>query len=184
MGDLDQRQRAAGELGGDAAHQFLVRMVRTGEIERRFAELDFKRVEEAEEHPGQHQHQQGGVAGNVIHRKTLGGHIHADRGQQNHRFVGHDLDQLALRPDEAVGRTRLVGSEHEEDRRQGQRENDQQQVRPREEQRAGEDHQQQEEPDVDVLRLPDDDVLLLPQLQDVIQAAGEWAAPGAPACGR
>ena len=167
--NLDHRQCAAGELGGDAAHQFLVGMVRAGQIERRFAELDFERVEEAEKNPRQRQHEQRGMAGNFIHGKTFGDHVHPDGRQQYHRFIGHHLDQLAFRADEAVRRTGLVGAEHEENGRERQREDHQQQIRSAKEQPAGEDRQQQKEKNVVVLRAADDDILLLQELQHVVE---------------
>ena len=51
------------------------------------------------------------------------------------RLVGHHLDQLALGADEAVGGAGLVGAQDEEDARQGQGEDDEQQVPAGEEQR-------------------------------------------------
>jgi len=69
--DFDQGSVRPEKLGGDAAHQFLVGVVRAGQVKRRFAELDFERVEETEENSRQHQHQQRGMAGNSIHGKNF-----------------------------------------------------------------------------------------------------------------
>ena len=102
-----------------------------------------------------------------MHVEASRGHVHADRGEQHHRLVGHHLQQLALGADEAVRGARLVGPEDEKDRGQRQGEHDQQQVRAGEEQAAGEDHEDQEEEDVVILGAANDDVLLVPELPDV-----------------
>ena len=153
--------------------------MRGGEIEGGFPELDFQRVKEPEENARQGQHQQRGMPRDVMDVKAVGDHIHADRREEDHRLVGHYLDQLAFRADEAVWRAGLVPAQHQEDRRQRQRENDQQQVRPGEEQRAGENHQQQEEKDIEVLRAPHDDGLLPAQLEDIVKRLEDGRAlPG------
>ena len=171
VGDFDHGQPAAGELGGDALDQFLVRMVRAGEIERRFPKLDFQRVEEAQEHPrqgqGQHLVLAAAPIGDIAHIEAARHHVHAHRRQHHHRLVGHHLQQLALRPNEAVGRAGFVSAQHEEDRSQRQREDHQQQVEPGKEERAGEDHHQQKEKDVKVLGAPHHDGLLVPELDDI-----------------
>ena len=66
MRDFDQRQRPAGELRGDAAHQLLVSVVGAGQVEGRLAEFDFERVEEAQEDSRQRQDQQSGVVGDLF----------------------------------------------------------------------------------------------------------------------
>ena len=57
MGDLDERERRAGELGRDAADDLLMGMMGHGEVEGRFPELDGEDIEKAGKNPGKVEYQ-------------------------------------------------------------------------------------------------------------------------------
>ncbi len=177
MRDLDERQRAARELGGDPPDDLLVRVVRRGKVERALAQLENEDDHEPDEKARQREHEQARGTGDIHDDEAARHQVHPHRGQQHHGLVGHHEDQLPFRADEAVRGACLVGAQDEEDARQREGEYREKQVAAGEEQDRGEDHEDEEEIHVEVLRSPHDDGFLAEQLCHVVEGLQEGRAP-------
>ena len=176
MRDLDQGQRGAGELGGQALDQLLVAVVRGREVEGRLAQLDGEDEEDADQHAGQPDHRLPAGLDQVVDVEAAGDVKEAEGAEDQHRLAGQHLHQLALGADVAVRAVGRVGAEDQEDAADGEGEDGQQEVATGEEDAAGGYGEDQEAEDVEVLLEIDRQVALLQQLGDIPEGLGDRRA--------
>src|SRR5208337_937303 len=167
VGDLDPAKRGAGELRCHTLDNLLVGMVGHRDIERGLPELDSQHVEETEEDARDEENDRGGRCRDIAYVKTLRCRVHANRGQDHHRLIGHDLEELTFRSYVAVGRICRICPEYEEDLGEREGEYHEQEVATGKEERARECHEDNVADRIEDLRLVHDCVLLLKELAHV-----------------
>ncbi len=112
-------------------------MVAGREVEGRLAQLDGQSVPEHDEQERQLQQHGLGPGIDVGELEAAGFEIKPHHHQHQQRLVGKDLQQLAVRPDLAVGRRGRKRAHHQKDGPHGLDEEDQQQVGLQEKEHQG-----------------------------------------------
>src|SRR5208337_4512441 len=114
--------------GGYPANDFLMSVVRHGEVKGGLSQLDGEDIEKAGEHPRKIKEERGMVLRNFRNLKASGHLVHADSDENNHGFISHHLDQFALSANVAVRRAHTKCTQNKKCSCQGQAEDSQQDI--------------------------------------------------------
>jgi hypothetical protein len=122
VGNFEDRQGPAGQLRLHPADQFLVCLLRHGDVKGRLTEFDQENVAETDKDARHILQVHVRHIHNLADLEAAGRQIEPDCYKEQHRFIGHRLYQFAFRSFLTVGRSRRVPRDNQADAGHGERE--------------------------------------------------------------